>query len=217
MHAHDLLYLTYSSRLSLIRTCRWRRKPCVLTSVSSCLLAGSILINVLKERGSLRDQVPLRFGCERRKGGWTAPLLDSHPTLRAEVKATRGCRPEVLGAGAERTARAAAVARGKFEAQAPGRGSLAGPSHPAGDRAKKAVRPGHRRELGRWTQTVFALSTRRVSGLMMINRSTMNYRSRRDPQHALRTRMRELAASRVWFGLSTLDRDASARRLGGER
>jgi hypothetical protein len=28
---------------------------------------------------------------------------------------------------------------------------------------------------------VFALSTRRVSGLMMINRSTMNYRSRRDP------------------------------------
>jgi hypothetical protein len=32
---------------------------------------------------------------------------------------------------------------------------------------------------------------------MMINRSTMNYGSRRDPQHALRTRMRELAASRV--------------------
>jgi putative transposase len=44
---------------------------------------------------------------------------------------------------------------------------LAGPPHPAGDRAKKAVRPRHRRELGRWTQTVFALSTRRVSGLMM--------------------------------------------------
>jgi hypothetical protein len=31
------------------------------------------------------------------------------------------------------------------------------------------MRPRHRRELGRWTQTVFALSTRRVSGLMMIN------------------------------------------------
>ena len=75
---------------------------------------------------------------------------------------------------------------------------------PAGDRAKKAVRPRHRRELGRWTQTVFALSTRRVSGLTMINRSTMNYRSRRDPQHALRVRMRELAASRVRFGYRRL-------------
>src|SRR6266704_2354999 len=47
-------------------------------------------------------------------------------------------------------------------------------------------------------------NTRRVSGLMMINRSTMNYRSRRDPQHALRVRMRELAASRVRFGYRRL-------------
>ena len=66
------------------------------------------------------------------------------------------------------------------------------------------MRPRHRGELGRWTQTAFALSTRRVSGLMMINRSTMNYRSRRDPQHALRVRMRELAASRVRFGYRRL-------------
>lgn len=40
---------------------------------------------------------------------------------------------------------------------------------------------------------MFALSTRRVSGLMMINRSTMNHQSRREPQHALRVRLRELA------------------------
>jgi hypothetical protein len=40
---------------------------------------------------------------------------------------------------------------------------------------------------------VFALSTRRVSGLMMINRSTMNHQSRREPQYALRVRLRELA------------------------
>ena len=39
---------------------------------------------------------------------------------------------------------------------------------------------------------------------MMINRSTMNYQSRRDPQHALRTRLRELAASRVRFGYRRL-------------
>jgi len=66
------------------------------------------------------------------------------------------------------------------------------------------VRPRHRRELGRWTQTVFALSTRQVSGLMMINRSTMNYPSQRDPQHALRVRLRELAGSRVRFGYRRL-------------
>jgi putative transposase len=51
---------------------------------------------------------------------------------------------------------------------------------------------------------VFALSTRRVSGLMMINRSTMHYRSRQDPQHALGVRLRELAASQVRFGYRCL-------------
>jgi putative transposase len=39
---------------------------------------------------------------------------------------------------------------------------------------------------------------------MMLNRATMNYQSRRDPQYALRTRMRELAASRVRFGYRRL-------------
>lgn len=43
-----------------------------------------------------------------------------------------------------------------------------------------------------------------MSGLMMINRSTMNYQSRRDPQHALRVRLQELAASRVRFGYRRL-------------
>ncbi len=51
---------------------------------------------------------------------------------------------------------------------------------------------------------MFALSTRRVAGLMMINRATMNHQSRRDPQHALRVRLRELAASRVRFGYRRL-------------
>jgi putative transposase len=77
-------------------------------------------------------------------------------------------------------------------------------AHPAGDRAKKAVRPRHRRELGSCTQTVFAFSTRRVAGLMMLDRSTMYYKSRRDPQDALRVRLCELAASRVRFGYRRL-------------
>jgi putative transposase len=39
---------------------------------------------------------------------------------------------------------------------------------------------------------------------MMINRSTMNHQSRRDPQHALRVRLGELAGSRVRFGYRRL-------------
>jgi putative transposase len=76
--------------------------------------------------------------------------------------------------------------------------------HAVGDSPKKAVRPRHRRELGRWTQTAFAVSTRRLAGLMPINRSTMTYQSRRDPQDALRMRLHQLAASRVRFGYRRL-------------
>jgi putative transposase len=39
---------------------------------------------------------------------------------------------------------------------------------------------------------------------MLVNRATMNYRSRRDPQTALRMRWGELAASRVRFGYRRL-------------
>jgi len=69
---------------------------------------------------------------------------------------------------------------------------------------KKALRPRQRRELARLTQSVFRLSLRRAAGLLMLDRSTMYYRSRGDPQHALRARIRELAASRVRFGYRRL-------------
>jgi putative transposase len=66
------------------------------------------------------------------------------------------------------------------------------------------VKPRQRRELGQWLRAVFAASSRRLSGLMMINRATMNHQSRRDPQTALKIRLRELAASRVRFGYRRL-------------
>jgi hypothetical protein len=98
--------------------------------------------------------------------------------IRREAWGQRGhvlrLEKEVQRSGAERAARVAAVARGERQAQAPGGGPVAGPAHAAGDRAKKAVRPRQRRELGQWLQAVFTASSRRVSGLMMINRSTMN-------------------------------------------
>lgn len=73
-----------------------------------------------------------------------------------------------------------------------------------GDRAKKAVKPRQRRELGRWTQAVFALSGHRAARLMKITRKTLRYRTRRPPQDALRMRLRELAANRVRFGYRRL-------------
>src|SRR5208282_3015094 len=111
---------------------------------------------------------------------------------------------EVRRLGTERAARAQATARGERQAQAAGGGSVAGPAHAAGDRPKKAVRPRHRRELGRWTQAAFVVSERRVSRLLPIQLATLRYRSRRDPQTALRMRLRELAASRVRFGYRRL-------------
>ena len=58
--------------------------------------------------------------------------------------------------------------------------------------------------MGQWLHAVFAVSRRRLSGPMMINRATMNHRSRRDPQTALNMRLRELAATRVRFGYRRL-------------
>jgi putative transposase len=52
---------------------------------------------------------------------------------------------------------------------------------------------------------------------MMLDRSAMYYKSRRDPQDPLRVRLRELAASRVRFGYRPADDNAAPRRLAGER
>lgn len=48
------------------------------------------------------------------------------------------------------------------------------------------------------------VSARRATRLLGVHRSTVRYRLRRDPQEALRIRLRELAASRVRFGYRRL-------------
>jgi putative transposase len=48
------------------------------------------------------------------------------------------------------------------------------------------------------------MSERRVSRLLPIQLATLRYQGRRDPQMALRMRLRELAASRVRFGYRRL-------------
>ncbi len=66
------------------------------------------------------------------------------------------------------------------------------------------MKPRHRRVLARWAQAAYQASERRVSRLLLIQRSTLRYQGHRDRQETLRMRVRELAASRVRFGYRRL-------------
>ena len=48
------------------------------------------------------------------------------------------------------------------------------------------------------------MSQRRAAGLIPVNRATLRYEHHRDPQEALRVRLRELAGSRVRYGYRRL-------------
>ena len=71
--------------------------------------------------------------------------------------------------------------------------------------------------LARWAQVAYQASERRVSRLVLIQRSTLRYQGHRDRQEALRMRLRELAATRVRFGYRAVDRVVETRRMAGER
>ena len=61
-----------------------------------------------------------------------------------------------------------------------------------------------RRELAEWAQQAHQLSQRRAARLIPVERMTMRYEHHRDPQEALRVRLRELAGSRVRYGYRRL-------------
>jgi hypothetical protein len=61
-----------------------------------------------------------------------------------------------------------------------------------------------RRELAEWAQQAHGVSQRRAAGLIPIDRATLRYEHHRDPQEALRVRLRELAGSRVRYGYRRL-------------
>jgi putative transposase len=58
--------------------------------------------------------------------------------------------------------------------------------------------------LARWAQTTYQVSERRVSRLVPMARASLRYQGHRDPQDALRMRLREVAAARVRFGYRRL-------------
>lgn len=66
------------------------------------------------------------------------------------------------------------------------------------------MKPRLRRELAEWVQQAHDLSQRRTAGLIPVNRATLRYEHNRDPQDALRVRLRELAGSRVRYGYRRL-------------
>ncbi len=61
-----------------------------------------------------------------------------------------------------------------------------------------------RRELAEWAAEVHQLSQRRAARLIPVDRATLRYEHHRDPQDALRVRLRELAGSRVRYGYRRL-------------
>ena len=154
----------------------------------------------MSKKGHTEEQI-LRALRQAESGMKVADICREHGVSEATYYVWK---KKYSGLGLEELREAAAIARGEQQAEAAGRGSLAGPAHAAGDRPKKTVKPRHRRELGCWTQAAFAVSERRVARLLPIQLATLRYRSRRDPQLGLRLRLRELAANRVGFGYRRL-------------
>ena len=66
------------------------------------------------------------------------------------------------------------------------------------------VKPRLRSELAEWAQQAHRMSQRRAAGLIPVERGTLRCEHHRDPQDALRVRLRELAGSRVRYGYRRL-------------
>lgn len=68
----------------------------------------------------------------------------------------------------------------------------------------KSLKAAARRKLYHWIRDQYPLSERRACGLTGLSCCSARYQSRKDPQTALRMRLRELAAIRVSFGFERL-------------
>lgn len=66
------------------------------------------------------------------------------------------------------------------------------------------VRPAVRRDVVGVLRGTYQVSERRACSAMGFGRSSQRYRSRRDPQVALRLRLKDLAAVRVRYGYRRL-------------
>src|SRR5215207_8493693 len=96
-------------------------------------------------------------------------------------------------------------ARGReHEAEAASRRRHARQRRAEGSAHKKILTPAARREAVAHLRAGFEMSERRACRIVTVDRKVVRYRSRRPPDTALRTRMRELAAERRRFGYRRL-------------
>jgi hypothetical protein len=80
-----------------------------------------------------------------------------------------------------------------------------GQADPAGDRIKKAVKPGLRRKLGQWAQQTYQIGQRRVARLMRLGWSSWLYRKKvRRFDEVLRRRLCEMATTHLRYGCRRL-------------
>lgn len=66
------------------------------------------------------------------------------------------------------------------------------------------MKPRVRRQVARWVQSAYQLSECRATRLGGLDRSSHRYRHRKDPQKALRRRLKEVAATHVQYGYRRL-------------
>jgi hypothetical protein len=88
--------------------------------------------------------------------------------------------------------------------EAAGRGPDGRQADAAGGPSKKSLRPSTRKETAEWLVEHFAVGSRRACALLLLNRSTFNYRSRKHDQLPLIQRLRELAEARRRYGYRRL-------------
>jgi putative transposase len=70
----------------------------------------------------------------------------------------------------------------------------------AGCRLPKALKPARRRQLVDEIRATWQVSIRRACGVVRARRSTYHYRGRRADQAVLKTRIREIAETRMRYG-----------------
>jgi len=102
--------------------------------------------------------------------------------------------------GALRGAGAEAATRREHKAQTPRSGPLARQGDAAGCPPKKILKPVKKREMVNYLTGRYTVGLRQACRCVRMTRSMYYYRSRMDPQTALRHRMREIAHVRVRFG-----------------
>jgi hypothetical protein len=111
---------------------------------------------------------------------------------------------QVSGDGSGRIAPVEAVGGREQAFEGASGGSDPGQTDLAGGALKKSLRPVRKRELAGQVVEWFEVSCQRACGLLVLQRSSFYYRSRKKEHVALKMRLKELAMVRIRFGYPRL-------------